>query len=333
MSKARKIVGTTIRSILIIVFAVIIAAVNSILPNYARMMDSMIGGINTKIDNSDVDTTGLDLEYNKADYTTDNIGEAESALHQQIADEGTVLLSNEGILPMAQDTEFSFFSVNSATVSASDSMMGGRNLTQIFEKAGAKINTTLMDFYSEQSKEYGLSSGSVSFGDAEDFAINEVPLSVLQENAEVMESVKNTVPVYFLKRVAGEGRDMPRSMYNHAESEEDKAKPLLDKIDSLYKSGNYRATLDSIVQLREHYPQAIEARKTALRLWQNASLKLAQADVASTDIKLQEMTEALKTETNLYRRNMMTVKRDSLQARYEAMCGVVRMIHLRQKQH
>ena len=118
-----------------------------------------------------------------------------------------------------------------------------------------------------------------------------------------------------------------------SQSEEDKAKPLLAKIDSLYKSGNYRATLDSIVQLREHYPQAIEARKTALRLWQNASLKLAQTDVASTDIKLQEMTEALKTETNLYRRNMMTVKRDSLQARYEAMCGVVRMIHLRQKQH
>lgn len=118
-----------------------------------------------------------------------------------------------------------------------------------------------------------------------------------------------------------------------SQSEEDKAKPLLAKIDSLYKSGNYRATLDSIVQLRENYPQAIEARKTALRLWQNASLKLAQADVASTDIKLQEMTEALKTETNLYRRNMMTVKRDSLQARYEAMCGVVRMIHLRQKQH
>lgn len=118
-----------------------------------------------------------------------------------------------------------------------------------------------------------------------------------------------------------------------SQSEEDKAKPLLAKIDSLYKSGNYRATLDSIVLLREHYPQAIEARKTALRLWQNASLKLAQADVVSTDIKLQEMTEALKTETNLYRRNMMTVKRDSLQARYEAMCGVVRMIHLRQKQH
>ena len=143
MSKARKIIGTTIRSVLIILFAVIITVVNTILPNYARMMDSMIGGINTQIDNSDVDTTGLDLTYNEADYTTDSIKEAEAALHQQIADEGTVLLSNEGILPMAQDTEFSFFSVNSATVSASDSMLGGRNLTQIFEDAGAKKSIQL----------------------------------------------------------------------------------------------------------------------------------------------------------------------------------------------
>lgn len=248
MSKARKIVGTTIRSILIIVFAVIIAAVNMILPNYARMADSMLGGINTKIDNSDVDTSGLDLEYNKADYTKENIGEAEAALHQQIADEGTILLSNEGILPMSQNTEFSFFSVNSATVSAKDSMLGGRNLTQIFENAGARLNTTLMDFYTEQSEVYRLSSGSISFGDAEDFAIHEVPLSVLQENTEVMDSVKNTTPVYFLKRVAGEGRDMPRSMYNHAESEEDKAKSYLEP-DS--------TELEIISYLNDHFDNVI----------------------------------------------------------------------------
>ena len=100
MSKGRKIVGTCIRSILIIVFAVIIVAVNSILPNYARMLDSMIGGINTKIDNSDVEATGLDLEYNKADYDKDSIKSAEAELHQRIADEGTILLKNEeGFLP------------------------------------------------------------------------------------------------------------------------------------------------------------------------------------------------------------------------------------------
>ena len=248
MSKVRKVVGTTIRSILIILFAVIIAAVNMILPNYARMADSVLGGINTKIDNSDIDTSGLDLEYNKADYTKENIGEAEAALHQQIADEGTVLLSNDVILPMAKDTEFSFFSVNSATVSASDSMLGGRKLTQIFENAGVKINSTLMDFYTEQSKTYGLSSGSISFGDAEDFAINEVPLSVLQENTDVLDSAKNTVPVYFLKRVAGEGRDMPRSMYNHAESAEDKAKSYLEP-DS--------TELEIISYLNDHFDNVI----------------------------------------------------------------------------
>ena len=105
-----------------------------------------------------------------------------------------------------------------------------------------------MDFYTEQSKTYGLSSGSISFGDAEDFAINEVPLSVLQENTDVLDSAKNTVPVYFLKRVAGEGRDMPRSMYNHAESEEDKAKSYLEP-DS--------TELEIISYLNDHFDNVI----------------------------------------------------------------------------
>ena len=117
-----------------------------------------------------------------------------------------------------------------------------------------------------------------------------------------------------------------------AQSEDDKAQPLLTKIDSLYASGNYRATLDSITLLRQKYPGAIEARRAALKTWQDASLKMAQVDVASTDVQLQQVTEAIKSESDAYRRNMLTVRRDSLQARYEAMCGVVRMIHARQKQ-
>jgi beta-glucosidase len=229
MSKGRKIVGTVIRSILIIVFAIIIFAVNTILPNYARMVDSFVGGINTKIDNSDVDTTGLDLQYSKADYDKESIKPVEAELHQRIADEGTILLENQdGFLPKTKDATFSFFSVNSATVAANDGMTGGRSLADIFDSADVSINKTLFDFYKEQSKSYGLGAGSISFGDGEDFSINEVPLSELQANDEVMKSVKDTVPVYFLKRVAGEGRDMPRSMYNHADNAEDKAKTYLE---------------------------------------------------------------------------------------------------------
>lgn len=118
-----------------------------------------------------------------------------------------------------------------------------------------------------------------------------------------------------------------------SQSDEDRAKPLLAKIDSLYKSGNYRVTLDSITLLRDRYPKAIEARRHALEIWHEASLKMAQADVAKTDVQLQEVGVQIENEQDRYRRNLLLVKRDSLQARYEAMCGVVRMIRMRQKEH
>ena len=118
-----------------------------------------------------------------------------------------------------------------------------------------------------------------------------------------------------------------------SKTDDEKAKPLLAKIDSLYKAGEYGVVLDSITRLRDTYPKAVDARKTALAVWQNASLKLAQEDVAKTDVKLQETESAIKEETDLYRRNMLGVKRDSLKARYEAMCGVVRMIRKHQNQH
>lgn len=116
-----------------------------------------------------------------------------------------------------------------------------------------------------------------------------------------------------------------------AKTDDEKAAPLLAKINALYKSGNYRETLDSIVALRERYPKAVESRREALKVWQEASLKMAQDDVAHTDILLQQTTREWQDETDLRRKNQLKVRVDSLQARYEAMCGVVKMIRLRQK--
>lgn len=117
-----------------------------------------------------------------------------------------------------------------------------------------------------------------------------------------------------------------------AKTDDDMAQKMLTRINSLYESGNYRAALDSITVLRDRYPVAIEARKAALVVWQNASLKMAQADVAQTDILLQQTIAKIASTTDRYERNMLGVKRDSLQARYDAMCGVVKMIRMRQKQ-
>ena len=115
-------------------------------------------------------------------------------------------------------------------------------------------------------------------------------------------------------------------------SEDQKAARLLSQIKTLYKDGCYTEVLDSITALRMQFPKAIESRKEALRIWQNASLKQAQADIAQTDSALQTVLRSIPMESNLYTANMMRGERDSLKARYEAMCGVVRMIRMRQKQ-
>ena len=47
---------------------------------------------------------------------------------------------------------------------------------------------------------------------------------------------------------------------------------------------------------------------------------------------LQATLHNIETETSLLKANKLRVKRDSLKARYEAMCGVVRMIRIRMKQ-
>lgn len=117
-----------------------------------------------------------------------------------------------------------------------------------------------------------------------------------------------------------------------APTEDEKAQPTLDNIEKLYAEGKYAATLDSITSLRERFPMAVEVRKKALKIWQDASLKMAQKDVAETDMKLQEAIRMAENETDRLKRALLGAKRDSLQARYEAMCGVVRMIRMRQKQ-
>lgn len=110
---------------------------------------------------------------------------------------------------------------------------------------------------------------------------------------------------------------------------EDQPQQLFQEIEQLYEQGRYQATLDSIVSLRRRYPQAISERRQSLRLWQKASEKLAQEDIARTDSALQAVTAQMSRETRIYERNMLGVKRDSLQARYEALIGEVRIIRKR----
>lgn len=116
------------------------------------------------------------------------------------------------------------------------------------------------------------------------------------------------------------------------QSEDKKARALLQKIEHLYASGNYQAALDSIRRLRRDFPQAVESRRRALVLWQEASLKATQQDIAHTDSALQAETARYQQAKTLRERNFIGIKKDSLQIRYDALCGTVRVIHRRQRE-
>ena len=236
---AGRIVGRVIGVVLATVFVALIVAANVILPNYTQVINSYLG-VEQGWDNSGAKTEGLDLEYNKADHKSrEELADAEAALDEKIAGEGIVLLENtDNALPLAEGTTLSFVGGNARSLGAGAagilaSTMGVEGeivdaVTPAMEAAGLKVNQELVEFYaSGAGSEYVMGPGSVSYGDDEDFSINECPLSVMEE-AGVLDSLEGTTPVFVMKRVAGEGRDMPRSMYNHADNPEDQARSYLE---------------------------------------------------------------------------------------------------------
>jgi len=242
ISTARK-VGRVIKSIVKVivglVMVAIMAAMNFVVPSMGmitRMANDMLGYSQSW--KAPAGAEDVDADYYKSDFTEEEISEAEHALDYAIASEGYVLLKNDdAVMPFAPGTTFSFFSENVKNLTATQSIMtqftgasGDQNLlVSAFEARGLSVNSTLMDFYTTGvGAAYTMGSGSINFGEAEDFRINECPLSELENAEGVLDSAKGTVPVFVWRRVAGEGRDMPRSMYNHADNPEDKVKSYIE---------------------------------------------------------------------------------------------------------
>lgn len=111
------------------------------------------------------------------------------------------------------------------------------------------------------------------------------------------------------------------------------ADTLLGQIDSLYAAKAYQQTLDSIESFRLRFPKNVEGRSHALEVWQKASLDMTRQQVGLTDSALQATGRQLEMARSHYDRNMLSVKRDSLQARYDVLCAQVRYILMKQKEY
>lgn len=132
--------------------------------------------------------------------------------------------------------------------------------------------------------------------------------------------------VFFLTAVAAV------TLLSCGPTESDKAAALVAQIEQLYADGKYQTVLDSITSLRQRYPREVEARRRVLPIWQDASLRIAQADIARTDSALQATIAEMEAAKTIRERNFIGIRRDSLQVRYDVLVGTVRVIHRRQQE-
>lgn len=222
----RAVKGTVAGAVSLAMAAVLVAA-NTVLPTYGRMVTEVLG----YRQNYNTPQNNLDLVYNKADFSTiDELKAAEQELNEQAVGEGTVLLKHtDGYLPYEQGTRFSLFSRSSANYLGGGYTGGNISLKTALESRGFAVNQQLWDFYSTgNGSSYQPGSGSINYGQEEDFAINECPIDTITAEPGLTDTFHGSTAVFVLSRVVGEGRDMPRSMYNHTDIAEDKTKSYLE---------------------------------------------------------------------------------------------------------
>lgn len=122
---------------------------------------------------------------------------------------------------------------------------------------------------------------------------------------------------------------------------ERQAGEMLEKAQTEFKGGDYAKAIATIDSLRKNFPKAIEARKQALKLYQEVELKRAELQVQNADTVLQRVEreyQELKSTVDQLRSkgeataeqlrnvNLMRVKRDSLKTLFDVECAKIKYI-------
>lgn len=122
---------------------------------------------------------------------------------------------------------------------------------------------------------------------------------------------------------------------------ERQAGEMLEKAQTEFKGGDYAKAIATIDSLRKKFPKAIEARKQALKLYQEVELKRAEIQVQNADTVLQRVEreyQELKSTVDQLRSkgeataeqlrnvNLLRVKRDSLKTIFDVECAKIKYI-------
>lgn len=131
-----------------------------------------------------------------------------------------------------------------------------------------------------------------------------------------------------------------------ADGRQKEADALLQQANALFEQLDYDRALSTIDSLRDIYPNAIDTRKRALRLYQSIELRRSQEELARVDSSLeaakqsyaylqrkveQDKAVLAATPEELTELTLLRMKRDSLQTRFDVLCAKIRYIHKKQK--
>lgn len=110
MKRKKPIIRTAISSILMALILVVVIVANMMIRPNLSVINGTLGDKTTiSIKQPNSYNESLDLQYSKADFTPEEMAEAERVLNEQIAGEGIVLLKNDDdVMPFSTDTTFSF---------------------------------------------------------------------------------------------------------------------------------------------------------------------------------------------------------------------------------
>jgi outer membrane protein assembly factor BamD (BamD/ComL family) len=126
------------------------------------------------------------------------------------------------------------------------------------------------------------------------------------------------------------------------------AEILYQKAEQEFHEANFDKARADLDEIKHRYPNAIETRKKAIILRQNIELKDAQIKLAVVDSALYAINLTYKyirskAETDKNKgaatREELTevittrIKRDSLQVKFDLLCGQIRYIHKKQKEN
>lgn len=165
-------------------------------------------------------------------YFTNDFSSVEEleAYDRQVAEdltgEGTVLLKNNGALPLSAGSAVSAFSHSSVDIvtcgigSADIDTSKAPSLKAALETVGLTVNPTLWDFYdtgagSSYIRYPGKLANQTEGATRDQYTVNEVPVSVYTDEVKSSYASYNDAAIVVISRIAGEGADLEIGDYTN----------------------------------------------------------------------------------------------------------------------